>query len=139
MITCFKCGKILSGTLHLGEYVMCKECEEKWTSVKSTIDKDSLEGMVNELMKLKPFGWVFIPKMEDAVTISVDNKPIVLCQDCKHKPKRFEGSAVGGFALNFPDTVCPCQCVDDGYYSWEPSEVWFCANGEKEEEDAAER
>ena len=37
MITCFKCGKILPGTLRPGEYVMCKECEEKWTMHEETI------------------------------------------------------------------------------------------------------
>lgn len=78
MITCFKCRKILPGTFRPGEYVMCKECEEKWSSVKSTIDKDVLEGMVNELMKLKPFGLVFIQKMKDAVTISVDQQTLTI-------------------------------------------------------------
>jgi len=124
MITCFKCGKILPGTLCPGEYVMCKECEEKWSSAKSTIDKDVLERMVNELMKLKPFGWVFVPKMKDAVTISVDSRPIVLCQDCKHYFNDDNGHVV----------VEKCELNHESMRS-----NFFCADGEKEEDDAAER
>jgi hypothetical protein len=87
-------------------------------------DKDVLEGMVNELMKLKPFGWVFIPKMKDAVTVSVDNKPIVLCQDCKHYFKDDNGYvAVGRCDLNH-------ESIRSNF---------FCADGENGEDHAAKR
>ena len=131
MTNCFKCGKILPGNLRPGEYVMCKECEDKWRRTEEAVNKDIVEVMRKNVMDLKPFGWVFLPKAKDALTIKVDRKEIVLCRDCKHRPKRLEGSAVGGFALIFPDAVCPCRCDDDAYYSWEPSEDWFCADGEK--------
>ena len=119
MITCFKCWKILPGTLRPGEYVMCKECEEKWSSAKLTIDKDVLEGMVNELMKLKPFGWVFVPRMKDAITINIEHKEIVLCQDCKQWDE--DGSYMGR-----------------GWCGWHMKSTgpwFFCADGEKEGEE----
>lgn len=54
---------------------------------------------------------------------------VVRCKDCKHrpiKPKDIEN----GFDLKFPDGKCPCQC-DDGWYSWYPSDDWFCPDGER--------
>ena len=54
---------------------------------------------------------------------------LVLCKDCKHRPIK-EDDFQNGFDLDFPDGKCPCQC-DDGWYSWYPSDDWFCANGER--------
>lgn len=74
------------------------------------------------MAELKPFGWVFIPNVKDAVTISVDNKPIVLCQDCKQWDE--DGSQMGR-----------------GWCGWHMKSTgpwFFCADGEKEEDDAAE-
>ena len=34
------------------------------------------------MASLKPFGWVFTPKMKKATTIEVKPKPIVFCRDC---------------------------------------------------------
>ena len=56
-------------------------------------------------------------------------KELVRCKDCKHRPHR-EKERDTGFALDFPDYKCPCQC-SDGWYSWYPSDDWFCANGER--------
>ena len=52
---------------------------------------------------------------------------VIRCKDCIHKPT---GSGAN-HEIEFPDTVCPCQC-DDYWYSWKPDEDWFCANAERE-------
>ena len=129
MTTCFKCGKVLPGNLCPGEYVMCKECDEKWRKTEERINKDVIEQMMNDVIKLKPFGWVFLPhpKEHDPLTIEIDKKRIVLCKDCKYKPTRNEE----GFE-DFPVCgKCPLECVDDPYYSRMPDDNWFCANGEE--------
>jgi len=54
---------------------------------------------------------------------------IVRCKDCKHRPVKTKDDK-GRSDLEFPDYKCPCQC-DDYYYSWYPSDDWFCAEGEK--------
>ena len=35
-------------------------------------------------MAMLPDGWVFRPKMENAMTISVEQRELVLCRHCKH-------------------------------------------------------
>ena len=82
MTNCFKCGKILPVNLRPGEYVMCKECEDKWRRTEEAVNKGIVEVMRKNVMDLKPFGWVFLPKAKDALTIMVDRKEIVLCRDC---------------------------------------------------------
>lgn len=57
-------------------------------------------------------------------------KPLVLCQDCKHRPTLKYCNKIEGFNLRFPDNRCPCQCEDDPFYSWMPSDDWHCGNGE---------
>ena len=56
---------------------------------------------------------------------------VVRCKDCKHRPI-MPDDHTNGFDLEFPDGKCPCQC-DDGWYSWYPSDDWFCADGERAE------
>lgn len=58
---------------------------------------------------------------------AIDTVEVVRCQDCTHRP---EGTGAN-HDLKFPDEVCPCQCVDDFWYSWKPNEDWFCASGER--------
>lgn len=69
------------------------------------------------------------------VLLIVDNQPegIVRCKGCKHRPIKPEDYE-NGFDLEFPDSVCPCQC-DDGWYSWYPADNWLCADGERKEGD----
>ena len=55
-------------------------------------------------------------------------QPLVRCKDCKHRPIKPE-DYLNGFDLEFPDGQCPAQC-SDGWYSWYPSDDWFCGNGE---------
>ena len=53
---------------------------------------------------------------------------IVRCKDCKHRPT---GTGVNHDVQppSNGDYTCPCLC-DDYWYSWIPSDEWFCANGE---------
>ena len=65
------------------------------------------------------------------------DKEIVRCRDCKHRPTCPENKGYGQ-SLAFPDDVCPCQ-VGDNWYSWMPKDNWFCADGERlEDEDKDE-
>ena len=59
-------------------------------------------------------------------------KPIVRCQDCKHRPKEPNWKTYeSGFDLEFPEgSKCPCRCSGDEWYSWYPEDDWFCANSE---------
>lgn len=57
---------------------------------------------------------------------------LVRCKDCKHRPI-LNGKFRNGFDLEFPMHECPCECYDDGYYSWMPKDDWFCPNGERKE------
>lgn len=57
---------------------------------------------------------------------------VVRCKDCKHRPTMPEdGKEVQD--LEFPDDDCPLQCGDH-WYNREPSDDWYCANGERSEE-----
>ena len=55
---------------------------------------------------------------------------VVKCKDCKHKPS---GTGVN-HDVEFPDDICPCQC-EDFWYSWIPKDDFFCAFGERREDD----
>lgn len=59
---------------------------------------------------------------------SADAIKIVRCKDCKHRPTGEERDD-----LEFPDDKCPCKC-EDYWYSWKPSDNWFCGNGEQKDE-----
>lgn len=58
--------------------------------------------------------------------MTVDAVPVVRCKDCKHRP-----TGTNRDDLEFPDDKCPCKC-EDFWYSWIPSDDWFCGNGERE-------
>ena len=91
-----------------------------------------------------PDGWVFTtrvegPKVKDGkavVNVSVDEKELVMCKHCKHRPvdNRDNNDDITGFAIKFPDEKCPCQC-SDGWYNWYPPDDWYCANGEPKEDE----
>lgn len=57
----------------------------------------------------------------------VDAVSIVRCKDCKHRPMGEDRDD-----LEFPDDKCPCKC-EDYWYSWKPSDDWFCGNGERKD------
>ena len=71
--------------------------------------------------------------VRDALELLKEQPQIIRCKDCKHRPQIPNGQTYGdGFDLKFPDgSKCPCQCLDDGYYSWYPEDDWFCANGKR--------
>lgn len=58
---------------------------------------------------------------------AVDAVSIVRCKDCKHRPMGEDRDD-----LKFPDDKCPCKC-EDYWYSWKPSDNWFCGNGERKD------
>ena len=53
-------------------------------------------------------------------------REVVLCKDCKYRPNKKRS-----FFNN--NSVCPCTC-EDPFYSWNPKDDWFCANGEKKDD-----
>lgn len=56
---------------------------------------------------------------------------IVRCKDCKHRPiEKFDGI----IPPKKDDWKCPCLC-DDYFYSWRPKDNFFCANGERREDE----
>lgn len=61
-----------------------------------------------------------------------DMVAVVRCKDCKHRPTDTRGTDgdMTGFAIEFPDEQCPCQC-EDGWYNWYPDDDWFCGNGKR--------
>jgi len=60
---------------------------------------------------------------------TIDAVPVVRCKDCIHRP-------IGDpckHDVQPPkenDYRCPCLCEDD-WYSWTPTDDWFCGNGER--------
>lgn len=62
-------------------------------------------------------------------TPTVDAVLVCHCKDCKHRPIRPE-KYDDGFDLEFPDDECSCKC-EDPFYSWYPSDDWFCPKGER--------
>ena len=62
--------------------------------------------------------------------IDLQPEAVVRCKDCIHKPT---GTGVN-HDIEFPDEVCPCQCVGDYWYSWMPRDNFFCAWGERRED-----
>lgn len=60
---------------------------------------------------------------------------IVRCKDCVHRPnKNGCGPTIEeqceGLSIEVEDNTCPCICYDY-YYSYQPQDDWFCANGEE--------
>lgn len=61
---------------------------------------------------------------------------IVRCKNCIHRPIKGEGIHDIDPPLDsrrYADYTCPCLNEDDYWYSWYPSDDWFCANGEAKE------
>ena len=61
---------------------------------------------------------------------AADVVEVVRCRECKHRPTKPE-KYDDGLDLVFPDEACPCYCDDDPFYSWHPSDDWFCPRGER--------
>lgn len=57
---------------------------------------------------------------------------IVRCKNCIHRPIKGEGTHdidPPKYSDGYEDYICPCLNADDYWYSWYPSDEWFCANG----------
>ena len=91
-------------------------------------------------MARMPDGWVIIAESDDrGVEVRLkEARELVMCKNCKHRPTDNRGADdMTGFAIEFPDECCPCQC-EDGWYNRYPHDSWFCANGERRDDDAAD-
>ena len=74
---------------------------------------------------------------------TIDAVEVVRCCECKYRPHLrdavdeddAEELKQGYFDvsdLRFPtEGKCPCQVLDDEFYSWIPKDDWFCADGER--------
>ena len=78
-------------------------------------------------------GAIFLELMTNILALLKEQPQIIRCKDCKHRPKVPNWKTYeNGFDIEFPEgSKCPCQCLDDGYYSWYPEDNWFCANGKR--------
>lgn len=65
-----------------------------------------------------PDGWVFIPRMKDAITIELKQMELVTCRHCKH-------CFTGGENILY--NVCELN------HNKVQSDDWFCADGEEED------
>ena len=75
--------------------------------------------------------------IDDAYKIFDKYTNVVRCKDCKHRPElKLYSDMHGNYtAVEFPDgSKCPCQC-EDFFYSWYPKDDWFCANGERKDNE----
>lgn len=100
------------------------------------IDGERFNAELNQLDCVDKFGYVTLPitKLNIALERSaVDAVPVCRCKDCKHRPTKpddYNPITTDGFALEFPDDECPCNCAD-GWYSWYPPDDFFCAKGKR--------
>ena len=58
---------------------------------------------------------------------------VVRCKDCIHRPIK-DSEEIHNVCPpldnhRYEDYTCPCLNEDDGWYSWCPSDEWFCAEG----------
>ena len=99
------------------------------------IDADALKEKAREW--IPPYDASVVMNLFDLIDNLADNMPTiepVRCGECKYKPTDTGGHNYGQ-DLEFPiDYKCPCQCGDQ-WYSWMPSDDWFCANGERKTDE----
>lgn len=78
------------------------------------------------MSELKPFGWVFTPKMKDVTKIEVKPKPVVFCRDCEEYIEWQDGTRICGrlgsyYGDTSPDDFCSrgkakgCAVIEDYY------------------------
>ena len=114
---------------------------------KEYIERDKLIDDILHALLVVPNEDFLLPPEKDIVrTIksepAADVRPVVLCRDCKYTPSGTDDGEDQGFALEWPhddwpeDNPCPCKCAD-GWYSHKPAPDFFCASGEKREENNA--
>lgn len=104
--------------------------------------EDKTEKQFQESDELDVGDWIqhreFVQNMSDIDRRTILDLPsaqpeIVRCEECKHRPTKpddYNPITMDGFALEFPDEKCPCQC-EDGWYSKYPDDDWYCPIGER--------
>ena len=87
------------------------------------------------------YDFIYIPVGTAKVILKLleEQPQIVRCKDCKHRPKEVPFKTTWGATetyLDFPKgSKCPCQNSGDTYYSWNPDDTWFCADGERRDDN----
>ena len=88
-----------------------------------------------------------IPTVTVTDVPTVEYAPVVRCKDCKYRPhlrdavdeddaEELKHGHFNGFDLRFPtEGKCPCQVLDDEFYSWIPDDDWFCKGGERKSDE----
>lgn len=69
--------------------------------------------------------------------------PVRRCTKCNWKWEGEQEEAIrvpfnpdGYDSIEFPEgSKCPCRCSGDEWYSWYPDDDWYCADGEKRNEE----
>lgn len=71
-----------------------------------------------------PAGWIFIPKFKDMTTITVEQRELVRCAECKHL-----------FDSEHTENCCDVLMEKaDWLVEISVNPDWFCANGERKGE-----
>ena len=105
---------------------------------RQVFDRQTVRSLKERIEKLREYICGEMPKGNgDRWTLLQKERELVRCKDCEHRPTKpddYDPSASDeGFRLEFPDAVCPAQCEGDGYYSWYPSDNFFCGYGKRKE------
>ena len=114
------------------------EKETKRTYAIKTALFDGKENKpISETIHREPFVTITIEMADKILKLLKEQEEIVRCKDCKHRPKEPNWETyVDGFDIEFSEgSKCPCQCLGDEYYSWYPEDDWFCACGERKENE----
>lgn len=70
-----------------------------------------------------PAGWIFIPKFKDMTTITVEQRELVCCKNCKW----WENGLCKSDDVSRKIDDCGC------YPDFRTSSDWFCADGERKD------
>ena len=65
---------------------------------------------------------------------------LIRCKDCKHKPFKKQVHVDGltessTITVIDGDPACPCIDENDSHNSWMPPDYWYCANGQRKEDE----
>ena len=123
--------KVIKGLETCRTRVHCKECPYAYDKrADDSYCEAVLHNDVLALLKEQEVQKFFVDESGKITPLPV----VVRCKDCKHRPIK-PNDYENGFDLEFPDNKCPCQNGDDGWYSWYPADNWYCAEGERKEDD----
>lgn len=114
--------------MYISEFDGCSGFNREETDQDRKEAVELIKSQQAEIERLKEQGKRKFLVKENGEITPIPN--IVLCKKCKHRPAEPEGGADHGSDYIFPDSVCPCQCDGDPWYSWMPPDDWFCPKGE---------